>query len=265
MRRGFSFTAASLLALLLTLLCLPACAPAALPVTGGTPTPFQPYLFTPTAFLPLPPTDTPAPEPAAAQPQPSLRFHGIDFNDTQSWVEIIITPPDETVNRGRPIRMRFKPGAECNFGSQRACVSAYLQPDGSEVIFLSIHSGVGGQAQSYRHAVEGTGINQAGFSLAQTLQNLQSLKGASVGIRQNDVELYQFTLLETARIPASGLSAYFAAPISQALPVSGFSTPPGDAGQPLLVFETCGWHMPGESRADAVSGTTASVYLAVIQ
>jgi len=176
-----------------------------------------------------------------------------------------IFPNDDRVNRGRPIRMRFKPGVDCAFGSQRACVSAYLQPDGREVIFLSIHSGVGGQAQSYRHAVEGTGINQAGFTLPETLQNLLALRGASVGIRQNDLELYQFTLIESTRVPASDLQTYFALPITQALE----HTLPADAlpisDQPLLVFETCGWHMPGESRADAVSSTTASVYLTVIQ
>lgn len=249
---------AALIAALFSLLWLSACTSSAQQVSAsGTPTPFQPYQFTPTAFLPLHPTAAPTPQ----QPQPSYRFHGIDFSDSQNWIEITVFPNDESVNRGRPIRIRFKPGLDCAFGSQRACVSAYLQPDGHEVIFLSIHSGVGGQAQSFRHAVEGTGINQAGFSLPETLQNLQALRGASVGLRQNDLELYQFSLTDNARIPANDLQAYFALPVSAAL--SAGELPAAD--QPVLVFETCGWHMPGESRADAVSGTTASVYLAVIQ
>jgi hypothetical protein len=261
MRPTIQFVAATLI-LLCAFLWLSACAPAALPNSvSRTSTPFQPYQFTPTAFLPIHPTFTPIPD----KPKPTYQFHGIDFTDSQSWIEISILPIDESVNRGRPIRVRFKPGNDCAFGSWRACVTSYLQEDDREVIFLSIHSGVTGQAQSYRHAVEGTGINQAGFTLEETLQNLQTLRGASVSIRQNNRDVNFLSLVDTARVPASSLQAYFALPVSQAmqsaLPTSQLS--PGN--QPILVFETCGWHMPGESRADAVNSTTASIYLAVIE
>jgi len=235
----------------------------------ATRTPFLPLSITPTPSQPLHPTPA---EPAESSPDstaPTLNFYGIDLNDHSQRVRIQIFPPNKKVNGGKPIVISFIPGEKCNFGDGRACVSGYLSESLSEVDFLTVHSGVGGEGQAFRHAVEGTGEDQAGFALKQVLANLRQLSGAEVVITQGGQAYTGFTLAAAARVPAPRLKAYFKSPIQSALAAAAEVEPDLapflSAAQPLLVFETCGWKMPGEPWAPGVTGTSASVYLGIIQ
>ncbi len=235
----------------------------------ATKTPFLPLSITPTPSQPLHPTPVELAESSPGSTLPTLNFYGVDFNDHRQRIRIQIIPPNKKVNNGKPIVLSFIPGKKCKFGDGRACVSSYLSEGLSEVDFLTVHSGVGGEGQAFRHAVEGTGENQAGFSLKQVLANLRQLTGAEVVILQGDQVYTGFTLVATSRIPARSLKAYFQAPIQTALgTAASFDTTLEtflNAAQPQLVFETCGWKMPGEPWAPGVTGTSASVYLGVIQ
>lgn len=200
---------------------------------------------------------------------PTFDFYGIDFGKSRLRIIITIYPPDNLVNNGKPIVIPIYSGSECVFGDKSACVSAFRTSKEGNVIFLSIHSGVGGEAQNLRHAIEGTGINRAGYNIEKVINNLEALNGASVTILQDDIEITGLRLVATARIPAQSLANYFQTPISSALYQAANSNPNLiDVIHPKsnqLVIETCGWKMRGEPWADEVTPTTASIYLGVIQ
>jgi hypothetical protein len=226
----------------------------------------QKLTYLPAIVLAQPANDLPKPIPA---PQPSLDFFGIDFANRQKPVTIRIFPPNRRVNGGKPIEISFLPGKRCVFGDHRACVFNYLSLAGGNVIFLSVHSGVGGEADPLRHALEGTGIGQPAFSLKQVRAAMKALGGASVTITQGAATLSGLSLDALARIPAARLEAYFDAPIAAALTRAEASNPglgqAIDPAQPLIVLETCGWKMPSEPWAEGVTSTTGSVYLGLIQ
>lgn len=228
-------------------------------------TPFQPQIATPTPFQPHAPT---AMIEATAQPS-SSGFYGLDLADPGHRVRILIFPPNKKVNRGNPILISFIPGQTCNYGDNRACVNTYQADTGTSTTFITVHSGVGSEAQAYRHAIEGTGINSAGLSLKQVRANLQALDGAEVVIMQGKRRYEGFTLVAATRIPAKFMKAYFNAPIQESLAFASTIDDDlkrlSDNNLPLLIFETCGWKMPGEAWARGVTSTTASVYLGVIQ
>lgn len=234
-----------------------------------TKTPFQPLPITPTPTQLLHPTQIAPTETSPEVAGPTLNFYGIDFRNHKQKVRIQIIPPNKKVNGGKPIVLSFIPGRKCNFGDGRACVNSYLAGGESETIFLTVHSGVGGEGQAYRHAVEGTAENQAGIALNQVRANLRALAGAEVIISQGNQVYSGFTLVVTSRIPARKLQKYFHKPIESALAYAASLEPALESlvepGQPQLVFETCGWQMPGEAWAPGVSSTTFSVYLGVIQ
>jgi DNA-binding transcriptional ArsR family regulator len=189
--------------------------------------------------------------------------------DPSHRVRILIFPPDKSVNGGKPILISFIPGQTCNYGDNRGCVNTYLSQTGVPVTFITVHSGVGGEGQAYRQAMEGSGINSAGLSLKAVRAHLHALEGAEVVIIQGKRRYGGYVLVVTARIPSRYLKPYFETDIRDALAfassldenLAGLA----NGGQPLLVFETCGWKMPGEPWARGVTSTTASVYLGVIQ
>lgn len=201
--------------------------------------------------------------------EPSLNFYDIDFSNDQLRTIIIIRPPDKQVNNGQDIIIPLYPAQDCEFGEKTACVTAYKTSGEGNTIFLSVHSGVGGEAQKFRHAIEGTGINKAGYQLNRVLQNLNALEGAEVVIIQDDVEIEGLRLLSSARVPADRLASYMNTPVTGALSHAAAYNPNllpmirPDA--PQLVIETCGWKMRGEPWAEEVTPTTASIYLSVIQ
>lgn len=196
-------------------------------------------------------------------------FYGIDFGAGQERIIVTITPSDQRVNRGEPIFIPFYPSHYCEFGDKTGCVTTYQSDRGGKIIFVSVHSGVGGQAQGFRNAIEGTGINTAGYDLEKVQNKLSSLNGAQITIRQGDEVVNGFRIVGTSRIPASLVGDYLSVPATGGLEfasgldpaMAGFVNP----DTPQLVIETCGWKMRGEPGTEEVAPTTASIYLVVIQ
>ena len=252
------------------------------PGTPGSPgitasrTPFQPIAFTPTAFQPDPPTakaSVKLPQPTrtiqAAIPAAAQDFFGVDFGKDDHKVTIQITPRSQAVNQGKPILISFLPGKTCTFGDQRGCVYSYRAKSGATILYVSVHSGVGGEAQALRHALEGTGINQAAFSIRQIQANLQILEGSSVRITQGERTLDGLLLTHAGRVTAQKIESYFRAPLEQALAtaaaVDPSLLPAVNPAVPQLVIETCGWKSREEPWAAGVTSTTASIYLGIIR
>jgi hypothetical protein len=238
------------------------------PATRSVPLATSPPLeITSTAPLVTTPTSVEASAPTPVL-EPALEFYGIDFGRSQR-VEIKITPPNELVNKGKPIKISFIPGNNCRFGTRRGCVYAYKPTYNGNVLLITVHSGVGGEAQRWRSALEGTGINRAGNTLEQTLANMRAFENARVVIRQGEQEINTARLGPLVRIPASALDGYFDAQLAEVLSFAARY----DTGivnwifpeQPIIVLETCGWKMPGEPGAEGLSDTTGSIYLAVIR
>lgn len=234
----------------------------------STPTPFQP--LSPTH--PLAYSSTVTPQPGAEHTistAPSLNFYGIDFSNGEKRIRIKIIPEDRKVNAGKPIVISFLPGEKCIYGDQHACIHAYQTDSKNSTIFITTHSGISGEAEEFRYAVEGMGLNRSGFSLARVHSNLSHLRNADVIISQAGIEIKGLKLTAAGRVPATGVERYFSMPIEQALKTASSMDPRlikyVNPNQLQLVFETCGWKMPGEPWAPGVTSTTGSVYLGVIQ
>ncbi len=235
----------------------------------ATRTPFQPQPPTKTPFQPVPPTATPSPQATPVPEGASENELSIDFTDHQKRIQISIIPQDKRVNRGKPIVVSFIPGQKCVYGDHRACIHTYQTETQSQITHITVHSGMGGEGQAFRHALEGTGINSAGYPLKRVLANLRALDGADVVITQGKKRMAGFVLVAASRVPASAMNAYFDLPVEQALTFASNREPSlskwVNPSQPQIVLETCGWKMPGEPWAKGVSSTTASVYLGIIQ
>jgi hypothetical protein len=255
-------------------------------VTTGTPTvhptqtftPFQPVIYTQTPFqpyntpLPTPtftpvPTETPLPTETPVL-DPSFQYYGINFHANAQPVTIDIYPPDNKVNGGQPIHITFTPGEKCIFGDHRACVNGYRADLAGDLTFLTVHSGVGGEGQALRNALEGTWIDRAGLPLSQVMNQMDALRGARVIIRQGDHKVEDSSVARLGRVPALEVARYFRISHERGLTLAVNSD--GDLGtfalanQPTLIIETCGWKMAEEPWADGVSWTTGAVYLTVI-
>jgi hypothetical protein len=249
-------------------------APRAVALVKNLPKPsidWQVYLPFMSQMEPVNPLTHPSsPTPAApVSPPPGLNQLGIDFQNQRDWIRIKIYPKNRQVNNGQPIILKFLPGEHCNFGDHHACVAAFQSVVGSPVIWLTIHSGVGGEGQPFRDAVEGTGIDRAAYSLKKVSVNLQALSGSQVIISQGSTTVRDLNLQTTARIPGSMLQGYFKTPLETTLDfsaqVASELQPVTHSTQPIIVFETCGWRVPGQPWFPGTTDTSASVYLGVIQ
>jgi hypothetical protein len=158
----------------------------------------------------------------------------------------------------------FRPAESCKFGDQQACVAT-----SQGLIFLTVHSGYGGEGQLFRHALEGSGLNAAAFSLETVHSNMQALQYAQVAIAADGRQQGGLQVQTVVRIPPDRLEEYFALPVEAALELVGNLNPADwaaiDPDKPMLVFETCGWRLPGEPGSEHASATTGSVYVTVIQ
>lgn len=249
-----------------------------------TPTPFQPSYPTPTATPPSPtesyiygqehesqssPINVVGKANESIPSEPSKNFYGIDFTNSSMRIVIQIQPNDRRVNGGRPIVISFFPGDQCLSEDKTACVNAYLNSNSVETIFVTVHSGVGNEGQAFRHAIEGTGYNQAALTLKQVKKNMTSLVGAEVTIIQGDLVVSGLQISSTSRIPANAVSDYIDRPIELALETAAeFDLPLSEYTQsdkPIIVFETCGWRMTGERWAKGVTNTSSSIYIGIIQ
>lgn len=239
-------------------------APAPVSARSPSSTPYQP-LHPTLAVL------TPAPMPATSTPvpPPSTDFYGIDFGARAARIKMLLQPHTDKVNHGKPIVIAVNPGDSCHYQDHRACIRAYRTDAGGNVIFISVHSGIGGEAETYRRAVEGIGLNRAAFSIKLIRSNLARLEGAPVKLIQGDRVLDGLALAAAARVPPALIRDYFHGPVEQAMALAATVNPSLEGylnpDSPVLVFETCGWKLPGEPWAPGVSSTTGSVYVGVIQ
>ena len=146
---------------------------------------------------------------------PAPFWQDFDFSDGAAQMEIHLVDPDGGILGGKPVQMRFLPGADCLFGSGKACVS--LHADGRAML-LTIYSGISGEGQQLRHAFEGTGINTAGLHTTEILANLSQLQGAIASLHQGISSLDYLTVVAAMRIPPDHiLDEYYALPFLDAL------------------------------------------------
>jgi hypothetical protein len=199
----------------------------------------------------------------------SSGFSGIDFSQRDKRIRIAIYPSNKRLHRGKPVVISFLPGKRCRFGDNRGCVTTFTSTGNSEVTFLTVHSGIGGEGQAFRHAMEGTGLVGAAYNLKKIKSNMNAWEGARVVITQGKKRFEGFTLAAVSRVPARRVNDYLGASIPQALAFAAHLDedllPLTASGKPLLIFETCGWRVPGERRAARVPISSASIYLGVIQ
>jgi len=253
--------------------------PTSAPVSllAETATPFAPVLDTPISiptYLPpgleaAAPTEEATEPPAEVAAAPSMDFYGINFGNNKDRITIKISPKNKTVNGGNPIVISFLPGRKCNFGDQRACVNAFLNQNLGNTIFVSVHSGEGGEAQPYRNALEGTLVNTGAYTVKKVQSNMKALDGAKVVITQGKKTVDGLELTFISRVPPRSLSKYLSTSVLQALKlavsIKGTLKYQTDPVEPQLVFETCGWRLPGEALSSVATATSASIYVAVIR
>ncbi len=239
----------------------PPAAIAAAPEPARRATPFQPDA--PTATVPAP-TPTPLPTGAPEAPREGA-FDWLQDAEESGKVRLIIQPPAE-VNGGREIKSTFILSSDCEYGTGRACLSTHR---GGQVTLLTIHSGLGGEGEALRGAVEGTGLNMAFFSLERIRRNMDALAGSPVILRSEQAARDDLELAALVRVPPARLEAYFQQPFDEALAAAeqdnpGLADVLGE-GEDWLVFEICGWQLPGEGWYPGVTPSTGAIYLGFIR
>lgn len=260
----------------------PAATPPARPSPGGSGlmewllSALRQYGATPTPFLPQPNTPAPPASQIAVDDGQGVSnlsttstFFGIDFNDPTRRIRIKIYPPNDGVNQGKPIVIAFTPGQACKYGDRQACINRFVTQEGGEVTYITAHSGINGEAEDFRRAIEGMGIDQANSSLRKVHARLQDLQGASVEIVQGETVVTGLVLAAASRVPPKDMLDYLDMGLPDALALaSSLDSALANSlkpDQPQIVFETCGWKLPGEPWSPGITSANASIYLGVIQ
>lgn len=240
---------------------LPGASPTPARPGGSTPTPFQPAAVTPTATA----TASPTPPPTAEPPPLDYTRFGVDFSDTAQAISAVLSPSQDQFNAGRSLRISFRPGWPCAWINHRACTSLHYN---GQVVLVTIHSGVAGDGQALRHALEGTWLNAAALPMQEIRANLAALQDGDVSIEQSGVTAQGLRALAAVRLPASDVEQYFSLSVDDALDFAAQSSAEMAqalaSGEPLVIIETCGWRHPDEPWAPGITGTSASVYLITI-
>jgi hypothetical protein len=234
----------------------------------STPTPFHPLGPTPTALPSPSPSPTTEPSPQAPPPLTEV-WHGADFSEGNR-VQIVLRPEgalDPGLDR---VRIAFRTGRPCEYTHFRACVA--LHPGDAAhagVLLATVHSGLGGDGQSLRHALEGTGLNTAAFGLDEIARRMEALAGACATVLQGQGEGETARVVAVLRVPPDRISEYFTLAPYEALERFGGEIPALrralDRPGALLVIETCGWRHPAEWGLPGASDTTGSIYLLVLR
>ena len=233
-------------------------------------------LVTPTPFLPLPVSNVFLPivnQSINLIPEnwTEMAFdhvvEGIHFEPGEQQITIKITPTGDRGNSSKPLEISFLPGEQCVFGDGQACIYTYLSSYGSQIILVSLHSGMGGEGEGFRDLIEGTGFNQGLYTAEQVSMNVQTFTGAGITLLQGDIVVNGYELMGIARIPPQRLATYLALPVEETLDfaVEHQLLDPETLKENLLVIETCGWRLPGESWAPGVSDTSGSIYLGLVR
>ena len=202
-----------------------------------------------------------------AAPELDKNFQGIDFSNGAERVVVRLLADSENSIQGLPIEISFLPGEHCTFGEGYACTYVFPSPQGQRILFASIHSGLGGEADALRNLIEGSGINQALYTADRVNSNMHTLIGTRVMLAQGDLELQSHAIAAIVRIPPGRLEDYFKLPVEHTLEyaVEMDLLDPEILGQELLVFETCGWPLPDDDYVPGLEYTSYSVYLIVIK
>lgn len=207
------------------------------------------------------------PSSAKATYQVEYRFGEIVFNPGDPAITIHIFTTAGLLKPGEQLMIRFIPDVRCEFGEGRACVYSFPSPSGKRVIFTSVHSGWEGEAESFRDFLEGTGAQGAINQMEQVHRNMDSLIGSEVTLQQGEKILRGCELAALVRIPPENFNTYMTLPVEDTLVfargITGFD--PNLFNQDLLVFETCGWKLPGEEQASGMDYTSSSLYLGFIR
>jgi hypothetical protein len=194
-------------------------------------------------------------------------FEKIDFSSAGEPITIMILPDSDYSRHSQPIEITFLPDEQCIYGDGKACVYSFFSNHGKQVLFASVHSGVGGEGEIFRSVIEGTGINQGLHTAHQVSDNINSLTGSQVTILQAGVEFNGLELMAIIRVPPEQMQAYLALPVEKTLDfiVELKVLYPEVLNQDLLVIETCGWRLPGEPRYSGLSDTSGSIYLGIMR
>lgn len=190
----------------------------------------------------------------------------IDFSPGSAPITVMLYPEPAKVPLERGAEIQISPGSACIFGEGKACVYSFMTSQGGKVLFASIHSGVGGEADTLRDLIEGTGVNQGLLDIYDVVEKMESLQGSEIALRQGDETISGMELVDLVRISPANLATYMALPVEKtldyAVQIAGLD--PDLLGQDLLVMETCGWRLPGEDNYN-LENTSSSIYLAVIE
>lgn len=191
----------------------------------------------------------------------------IDFSPGTQQIVVSIQPEGRYFNSKTPVEIAFLPDEQCDYGDGKACIYSFFTSNSRRVIFVSVHSGVGGEGEEFRDALEGTGINQGLLTADRVETNLRAFFGADISLFQGEKESLGQELIAVVRIPPEHLQVYLALPVEKALDfaLKLSALEPVIYQHNLLVFETCGWWLPGDRQAPGVSGTTGSVYLGLVR
>lgn len=196
--------------------------------------------------------------------KPDWNLDSIDFSPGSEPINVVLIPNSAKIDQKRKTEIRMLPDLECAFGEGKACVYSFLTSTGSNVLFTSVHSGVGGEADAFRDLIEGTGINQGLFNVYDVDIRMEALRGAEMTVRQGDQIVTDLELVGLVRIPPEELPTYMSFPVEKLLDfaVQSAGLDPALLEQDLLVLETCGWHLPGED-PHGLENTSSSIYLAL--
>jgi len=232
-----------------------------------SPTPFLPVIQPPVVLQKSSGDEKPEAILPTAEVRPEIPPFWEDFDFSIDAGKIEIHLLDQTGNffDGKPVVLRFTAGEDCPFGTGRGCVSQHAA---GRYLLLTLHSGVSGEAQQLRHALEGTGINTAGLKSAAIQANLEYLQSSIASLHQGSRNLDYLSVKAALRIPPDQIEAYYSRPFIEALD----SAVENDrrfqeilnSGEPLIIIETCGWPVYGEPAAKGDYQGTGSVYLVAI-
>jgi hypothetical protein len=217
-------------------------------------------------FLPFIVMDEPQTQISHKEKAIDSLLKAIDFSPTGAEISIVIKPNEDANNSGKPVNISFTPDEHCIYGDGNACIYQFLLSNQNKVIFVSVHSGFGGEGESFRNLVEGTGVNQGLYTSSQVSEIAQTLAGSEVTVNQGNTIINGLTLTLIARIPPESLDTYLTLPIEQTLTygmaLGIFS--PEIFNSNVLVIETCGWLLPSDMQNPNYPNTTQSIYLGII-
>ncbi|MDT8382193.1 MAG: hypothetical protein RQ728_08065, partial [Brevefilum sp.] len=75
-------------------------------------------------------------------------FISIDFQDGAAPITIVVDTNKSQNSVENPIKIKFLPGDHCIFGDGHGCVSEFSSSAGNKIVFVSVHSGMGGEADA---------------------------------------------------------------------------------------------------------------------